>query len=187
MATSDATSAVTIRALREDDVEAAVDMFAGVVDEGLWVGTEAPVDRVERVSMLERMLARPESQRMLVVELTDSGAIVGNGSTSLSSYGVADVGMALAARWRGQRIGGRLLDGLIAESRDLGAHKVALQVWPHNARGLSLYRSRGFVEEGRLVRHYRRANGELWDAVVMGLVLDYATPGSPHGTTPLVS
>jgi hypothetical protein len=34
------------------------------------------------------------------------------------------------------------------------------------------------VEEGRLRRHYPRRNGELWDAIVMGLVLDEERPGS---------
>ncbi len=29
----------------------------------------------------------------------------------------------------------------------------------------------GIVEEGRRVKHYRRANGELWDSLVMGLPL----------------
>jgi len=27
-------------------------------------------------------------------------------------------------------------------------------------------------------RHYRRRSGELWDAVIMGLVLDETSPGS---------
>jgi hypothetical protein len=27
------------------------------------------------------------------------------------------------------------------------------------------------VEEGHRVKHYRRANGELWDSLVMGLPL----------------
>jgi L-amino acid N-acyltransferase YncA len=29
----------------------------------------------------------------------------------------------------------------------------------------------GFAEEGRRARHYRRASGELWDSIVMGLPL----------------
>ncbi len=37
------------------------------------------------------------------------------------------------------------------------------------------------------MRHYRRANGELWDALVMGLVLDEVSDGSPHGDSPLIS
>jgi RimJ/RimL family protein N-acetyltransferase len=47
-------------------------------------------------------------------------------------------------------------------------HKIALQVWPHNEAALALYRSSGFEQEGYLRQHYRRKNGELWDAVVMG-------------------
>lgn len=54
-----------------------------------------------------------------------------------------------------------------------------LQVWPHNAAAIALYRSRGFTVEGRL-GHHRRANGQLWDAVTMGLVLDTHSPGSPY-------
>ena len=60
----------------------------------------------------------------------------------------------------------------ITWARDVGAHKVALQMWPHNDRAHALYEKFGFVDEGRLVRHYRRRNGELWDAVIMGLALD---------------
>ena len=45
-------------------------------------------------------------------------------------------------------------------------------MWPHNDAALGLYLSRGFVVEGRLRAHYRRANGQVWDAIVMGLILD---------------
>ena len=44
-------------------------------------------------------------------------------------------------------------------------------VFPHNAAGIALYRKFGFVDEGRRVMHYRRASGELWDAIEMGLLL----------------
>ena len=45
----------------------------------------------------------------------------------------------------------------------------------------------GFVEEGRRVRHARRSNGELWDLIEMGLVLDWDSPGSPYPDDSLVS
>jgi ribosomal protein S18 acetylase RimI-like enzyme len=45
---------------------------------------------------------------------------------------------------------------------------MALEVWPHNTAALRLYRGAGFVEEGRKRRHYRRRNGEFWDALLMG-------------------
>ncbi len=50
-------------------------------------------------------------------------------------------------------------------------HKLSLDVFPHNAVAIALYRKFGFVEEGQRVKHYRRASGELWDAIDMGLLL----------------
>ena len=56
-------------------------------------------------------------------------------------------------------------------ARQRGLHKLSLSDWRHNAAAIALYRKYGFVEEGRRVKHYRRANGELWDTVEMGLLL----------------
>jgi RimJ/RimL family protein N-acetyltransferase len=67
----------------------------------------------------------------------------------------------------------------IAWAREHGAHKVTLTVWPHNRSAIALYAKVGFVEEGRFRRQYRRRNGELWDAIAMGLVLDQESPGAP--------
>jgi ribosomal protein S18 acetylase RimI-like enzyme len=88
--------------------------------------------------------------------------------------------MMVAQEHRGRGIGGRLLDESLRWAREHGVHKVNLEVWPHNAAAIALYRSRGFSVEGRLRRHYRRSNGELWDAVAMGLVLDTQSPGSSY-------
>jgi ribosomal protein S18 acetylase RimI-like enzyme len=90
----------------------------------------------------------------------------------LAGYGVADLGMAVAAAWRGRGIGSALLAEAIDRARKAGAHKVALQVWPHNSAAIALYERFGFQREGYLTRHYRRRSGELWDAVIMGLRLD---------------
>ena len=101
----------------------------------------------------------------------DSSAVVGNVRIHLESYGVAEFGMAVAAERRGQGIGRALLTTAVDWARQRGAHKVSLQMWPHNAAAQALYEKFGFTVEGRLVRHYPRKNGELWDAVIMGLPL----------------
>jgi RimJ/RimL family protein N-acetyltransferase len=44
-------------------------------------------------------------------------------------------------------------------------------VFPHNERAIALYRKFGFVEEGRRVKQIRRASGEIWDSIMMGLQL----------------
>jgi ribosomal protein S18 acetylase RimI-like enzyme len=86
--------------------------------------------------------------------------------------------MAVAAARRGLGVGGALLDTAVAWCRSMALSKISCQVWPHNGAALALYRSRGFLIEGRLRRHWRRRNGQLWDTITMGLVLDEYSPGS---------
>jgi putative acetyltransferase len=50
-------------------------------------------------------------------------------------------------------------------------HKLAVEVFAHNAPTISLLDKLGFTREGLRPRHYRRRNGELWDVVVFGLPL----------------
>lgn len=172
------TDEVTVRPMTTDDVDEVLAVFGAVVDENLWLGTEPGFDRSAR---RERMLAGvDDAARRAFVAVGPDGRVVGNASLAAAGYGVADIGMVVAEGWRGRGVGGLLLDALVAAAPGAGAHKVALEVWPHNGRAIALYRSRGFEVEGRLRRHYRRADGQLWDAVVMGLVLDTASAGSPH-------
>ncbi len=75
--------------------------------------------------------------------------------------------MMIAAEHRGRGIGTVLLDRLIEWCRNSRAHKVTLQVWAHNLPATGLYHRSGFDVEGTLRGHYRRHNGELWDAIIM--------------------
>lgn len=159
------------------DVEAIVDLFVAVVEEGLWLGSQPPVDRDAQHA---RFLEETSAERCASLVAVVGDELVGHARVDMAPYGVAGLGMMVAAPWRGRGIGGALVRAVIDASRDLGAHKIALQVWPHNTAAQRLYLRHGFVEEGVLRRHYPRRNGELWDAVVMGLVLDEASPGSPH-------
>jgi RimJ/RimL family protein N-acetyltransferase len=59
----------------------------------------------------------------------------------------------------------------IGWARSQGLHKLCLEVFAHNTAAIALYRKCGFLEEGRRAQQYRRANGELWDSIVMGLAL----------------
>ena len=150
------------------DVDAVVDLVEAVAAEGRWIGTEH-VDRAQRHDHLRAALADPHQGTFVAEAL---GAVIGQIGMALRPYGVADMGMLVAAPWRGRGVGSALLSAGIDWARGAGAHKVALQVWPHNEAALALYRRFGFEEEGRLRRHYRRRNGEVWDAVMMGLHVD---------------
>jgi putative acetyltransferase len=170
------TGAFVVRPLNVDDLDQLLDLFIAVVDEGRWLGTEAPVDREAQRERFAQALDQPDSTASLVA--VDGDDIVGHVGVHLERYGVAGLGMMVADGWRGRGVGGVLVDEAIDRARAMGAHKLALQVWPHNDVARRLYLNHGFAEEGVLRRHYRRRNGELWDAVIMGLVLDDTSPGA---------
>jgi RimJ/RimL family protein N-acetyltransferase len=161
--------AVTVRPATADDVDALVAMLVEVAGEGRWIGTEAPVD-VER--RRRRMAADVDAEDAVVLVAEAGGEPVGQLGLHLAPYGVADLGMLVAAGWRGRGVGTALLAEAVRRAPQAGAHKIALQVWPHNTAAIALYERFGFQREGYLGRHYRRRSGELWDAVVMGLPLD---------------
>ena len=79
--------------------------------------------------------------------------------------------MLVARDWRGRGAGSALVAAAIEWGREHGLHKLSLSVFPHNETAIGLYRKFGFVEEGRREKHMRRASGELWDLIEMGLQL----------------
>jgi len=163
-----AAARAVVRRARDQDLDRLVELFAEVAAEGRWIGAELPLDRERRRRHFSE--AMYDERAVLLVAEVD-GRIVGQLDMELARYGVADLGMLVAPGWRGQGLGTALLRAGIDWARGAGAHKVALQVWPHNQAAIALYEKLGFQREGLLRRHYRRRNGELWDAVVMGLLL----------------
>jgi RimJ/RimL family protein N-acetyltransferase len=160
---------VVVRRTTAADVDRIVEMYAEVADEGRWIGAEGPVDRDDLRQRWARRLEADDGVH-LVAEV--GPMIVGQVGVEIAPYGVASLGMMVDRRWRRQGVGTALVRAAVDAARGRGCHKVALQVWPHNQAARALYRRVGFEDEGVLRRHYRRGNGELWDAVVMGLVLE---------------
>jgi RimJ/RimL family protein N-acetyltransferase len=164
-----ATGQITVRPAVEDDLDALLDQTWAVAAEGLWIGVEVPFDREARRIRLASMIEGVSSTVLVADGAVDGGpGPVGHIAVTIAPYGVADIGMLIAEGWRGQGIGRMLLGAAIGWAAASGAHKMALEVWPHNRAALGLYHAAGFVEEGRKRRHYRRRNGELWDSVLMG-------------------
>lgn len=165
-------SPVIVRRATQDDLEAAVDMFIEVAAEGRWIGTELPVDREARLHRWRESMDDPRNAFFVAVE---GDRVIGN--AVLKWVGASDLGMAIAADHRGRGVGTALLEACIewAERKDI--HKMELKVWPHNEPAIALYEKFGFEREGYMKRHYRRRNGEIWDCVLMGLVL-------PRSSTP---
>ncbi len=168
---------LVIREARADDFEDWFRLYDAVASEGRWIGGEAPTDRVARQHAFDANLNDPDAATFLAEV---DGRPVGTLGVEIRR-GIADLGMMVDAGWRGHGVGSALMATCIVWATEHGAHKLVLEVWPHNVAARMLYRKYGFEQEGHFKRHYRRRNGELWDAVRMGLVLDQESPGSPHG------
>jgi RimJ/RimL family protein N-acetyltransferase len=153
-------------------------LHAAVAAEGTWIGAEAPVEWTSRRRDAWCRTADHDDLGAWFLAEEDSARLAGYLAVIRVGAEQAEFGMAVAAAHRGMGVGGALLDAAVAWCRDAALSKITCQVWPHNGAALALYRSRGFLVEGRLRRHWRRRNGQLWDAIVMGLVLDEHSPGS---------
>lgn len=171
-----ATPSFSLRPAEAADFDAYVEAFEAVAAEGRWLGAEAPLDRDARRPAFDRAVAGDGAVQLLAVAA--DGTIAGSIYAGLSG-GVVDLGMFVAAGHRGGGIGSALLEAVIDWARRQQAHKISLAAWPTNHPAIGLYARYGFRIEGVRRRHYRRRSGALWDATVMGLILDETTPGGP--------
>ena len=153
-----------VRPAQAGDARAMAELMAAVAQERDGIATEPPVDIEERAVRFARSVAES-------VVAVAGGRIVGTLHVSVSRHGCGELGMLVERDWRGHGIGSALLQAAIGWARGRGLHKLCLEVFPHNTAAIGLYRKFGFADEGRRVRQYRRASGELWDSIVMGLAL----------------
>ena len=139
-------------------------LFAAVAGERDGIATEPPVDIDERAAQFTSTIADS------VVAVADS-QVIGILHVEATRHGFGEIGMLVERGWRGRGVGSALVRAAISLAREQRLHKLSLEVFAHNTAAIALYRKCGFVEEGRRARQYRRASGELWDSIVMGLAL----------------
>lgn len=178
MTVVDRTGPDRVRTARAEDVPALLDLLEAVAGEGRWIGRELPLDRATFTDRITSSI-EAEDQLLLIAPAHTDGRDVALGSLNLraDNWGHLDLGMYLAADARGQGLGSAMLIDAIAWGRRRPtARKITLQHFPHNIAAHRLYRRFGFTVEGYLHRHWPRVNGELWDAVLMGLLLDRDEP-----------
>jgi RimJ/RimL family protein N-acetyltransferase len=153
-----------VRLASVGDARAMAELFAAVAEERDAIATEPPVDVEERAALFARTAAGT-----VVAEADDR--VVGMLHVDVSPHGFGEFGMLVDRGWRGRGVGSALVQATAEWARDHGLHKLSLEVFAHNSAAIALYRKGGFMEEGRRIKQYRRDSGELWDSIVMGLLL----------------
>lgn len=165
-----------VRPATVDDIPEIVQTIVEVAPEGM-LGVEPPVDVEGRSERHRKTLQEPGAGAAWVL-LEDDGRQVGHLFALDSRPGVLSIGMALLPSARGRGGGMLLLERAIEHGRATGAHKLTLEVWPDNGRAIALYVKAGFEVEGVLRDQYRRKDGSIRSAIIMGLRLPHR-PAAP--------
>ena len=136
----------------------------GVVEGTLQIPDAALASRLDFLQRLE-----PQGCRLVAVH---AGEIVGWAAlhvvqASLRRSHVRLLGIGLAPEWQGRGLGRQMMQRLLDWADNWGAVlRIELFVHVDNERAIALYRSLGFVEEGRH-RGYALKNGRYVDSLSM--------------------
>ena len=137
-------AAVSVRAMREEDVDAVCAIAAAL--------PSAPKWKRENYERAIRPGALPE--RIALVAELENGALAGFAIASLVLGDAELETICVAPEAQRGGAGKSLLDRLTGKALEHGAGKMQLEVRESNKAALALYHSAGFVESGRRRRYY---------------------------------
>lgn len=162
-----------IRTVEIEDAEALIEISASVISEGdyfIVVSEELEKMSIEQEKEQIQKIINNDKETLIVAEINDVvvGSIVfrSNNKKRLSHTG--SISMSLSRDYRGAGIGKILLQTLLdwAKKHPL-IEKVSLGVFATNHRAISLYKSVGFIEEGRLIKEYKIDEDKYVDDILM--------------------
>ncbi|WP_246197224.1 GNAT family N-acetyltransferase [Cytobacillus depressus] len=162
----------TIRTGKVEDAEAVLEIQKSVIAEGDYLisVSEEFIQTLEQQREWIQGLLENRIETLIVAEI--NGEVVG-WIVFLSQYRkrlshTGSFGMMISKRYRGMGIGKMLIRALLdwAEKNPL-IEKVCLGVFSTNHRAISLYKSMGFVEEGRKIKEIKINENEYVDDILM--------------------
>jgi RimJ/RimL family protein N-acetyltransferase len=163
---------VSIRRAGRDDADFLVELVSHEDVEPFLAAVRAK-GRDEILAEIERSEAEPEAFGVFVVEVNGERAGTMRFSRSNARSRIADLGgLAVHPGFRGRGVGddaARLLQRHLL--RDLGFHRLQLEIYGFNERALRHAERSGFVREGVRRKAYWR-HGEWVDGVLYGLVAE---------------
>lgn len=159
---------VEVRPATPADARGWVQHITAVAQEGRYIRTE---DVRWTPRQMRHRFRRPWTRDEVHVVAVAGGRVIGSLWVGREAHPVtrhvASLGMSVDEELRGRGIGSSLMTEAFRWARWAGIEKLALTVYPHNQRAINLYKTFGFVEEGRLAGHSKKTYG-YEDEIVMG-------------------
>ena len=163
---------VSIRRARLDDVEYLVGLFTHE-DVEPFLAAVRPKDPDSVREEIERSEADPQAFGLFVVEIDGERAGTMRFSRANKRSRIADLGgLAIHPEYRGRKIADEAARQFQRHLiRDLGFHRVQMEIYGFNERAMAHAERAGFTREGVRRRAYWR-NDEWVDGVLYGLVAE---------------
>jgi len=84
----------------------------------------------------------------------------------------AELGICISKGYWGYGIGKVLIENILSLIDTMGIKKISLTVVQTNIKAIQLYKKYGFVEEGLLINDRIHKDGNYYNTVIMGRLLD---------------
>ncbi len=168
----------TLRPARPTDSRALSRLFSDVRAEGRWLVTPPSALSEPSEAFFVAEMIREAGGLALIAEA--DGEVVGNVLVSVERSLVSDhvgtLSISVADGWREVGIGSALVAAAQTWAAERGLAKVALSVFPDNARAIAVYERAGFVREGLRLRQFRAPGGGFRDELLMAWFPDAEAP-----------
>ncbi|WP_312098890.1 GNAT family N-acetyltransferase [Niallia sp.] len=163
----------TIRTADLKDAEALIEISNSIIYEGdYFIRVSEELDKesiIQQKDQIQQILNN-EKETLIVAEIND----VVVGSIEFRSHNLkrlshtGTISISISENYRGMGIGKNLLKAMLdwAENHPL-IEKVSLGVFSTNHTAISLYKSMGFIEEGRKVKQFKIDENKYVDDILM--------------------
>ncbi|RNB80162.1 N-acetyltransferase [Brevibacillus fluminis] len=169
---TNANSKVTIRPARLNDAEPVLTLEREVVGEGeffIAVAEEYQKTHDEHQKWMQNIMEN-DRNAMFVADVDDTvvGLIVFTSHKRKRLAHTGSISIMIRKEHRNRGLGRLLLQELLNwAERHPDIEKVSLGVFSTNHRAIALYKSMGFVEEGRKINEFKLDDGEYSDDILM--------------------
>ncbi|MGL6114089.1 MAG: GNAT family N-acetyltransferase [Cetobacterium sp.] len=166
---------IKLRTYKITDVEKLYELFENEnIKKTLLTGILFPMSKESEKDFIEGNL-KPKGElfNFAVERLEDGECVGGCGINSIDrKNSVAVIGLWIGEKYHGNGYGSDLLRVLCKFIfEEMNIHKIKLECFSFNEKGLNCYKAVGFKEEGRLRQEIFR-EGKYYDTIAMGIFKD---------------